>query len=672
MQESAIRIWGDELDLTLPTVQSPTAALVRRPVADMESIPSEWRAKAMERSRFCQEVYKYIVTARKTAKEAVELVVINYADAFPILLKGGKNGDPQLTYNNYRHWIRLLGRIDDGTKRGSPDFSNVAALCDNYRRGERDQDSWSGDPVFWKYFFATYLNKTRPSVPFAYRNARNKMRKENPFAPIPNFQQAAYRVGKLHPATVILARDGQEALKNNCIDFIRRTWDDVEPGMALIADSRTFDFMVKAWDEKTQTWKATRPTLCGMIDARSWFMSGWQITVEPVNCDIVADSFALHIVNSNGVIPTYVYIDNGKDFNAQGFSAPVLMGDKKHSTFIELGTQRVNALPYNARAKTIERMFLDVMQGFDKYFAAYLGSRPHERPDTASYFDSHPEELPSLDNICRLFAAFLEEYHATPKHGEIHKGKSPQEIWESRKPGTAIGMDRLFMAFLRPLATSRMVHQGPAISLDNTEYYSGELWKWLDKKVMIKTDRHDASHIFAFDFDGALIAECRTRAKAKALDFSEENRHAVAEGMAGARRQIKRTYTALNQLTGGLHVLSPIEIFAAPIGARPIKAGEKASVKGADHNFINWTVPRELENVAEFPPLDYKEDRKAAKDMEFQRKLDATLLRHSDDAHVREDEKEQAENFDFADFAESEKITQEKKDAKHELAPDFH
>ena len=124
------------------------------------------------------------------------------------------------------------------------------------------------------------------------------------------------------------------------------------------------------------------------------------------------------------------YFDNGKDYCKQGFSTPLAIGEHEHSIFRELGVTLTNATPFNARAKTVERFFRDMMKTFDKLFPDYLGSNPAERTDAASYFDDpdHVMELPTLEEFCRVFDLWLEKYLQTPKSGQIHRGKSPAEI----------------------------------------------------------------------------------------------------------------------------------------------------------------------------------------------------------------------------------------------------
>lgn len=554
-------------------------------IQDPMAVPARDRRKAMERLEFCRLAMSVKKESGKGLKEACEIVSVKYCEKFPLLLNGGKKGHSQLTYNNCRHWLRLL----DKKGNGKSDWENLSALCNNYARGPRKT---RGNEGFWQLFYAFYLNRNQLSVSEAHRLAASKTRRENPFAVIPKEYQCRYQVKKLDTAAVLLARHGEEALKNNFIDYIRRDWDEIEAGRLWVSDHRQFDVAVRTWDEEKKCWKAVRPWICGMMDARSWYIPGYIITVDNPNCASIQDALAMGIYQNDMCTPDYVYADNGKDFQARGFSSPVEIGEHKHSIYRELGITAVTSLAYNAKAKTIERMFGNVSGQFDKWFAAYLGNRPSERPDVAQYFYKNPEDLPSLEQFCQVWKGWLEQYHATEKNGKIHKGKSPEEIWKERKTTKRkLTIESLKFALLKPVQSLRKVHRGPAVSLDNKEYFSDKLWPYLDKKILLKTDRYDDEHVYAFETDGRLICECRTRKKIKALAIGDEaGRKEISESMKRQRQQMKSCYTYINDLTGREHLVSPMEIFLSEEKGEVVKGGEIKSVKGASHRFKHYKL----------------------------------------------------------------------------------
>ncbi len=583
---------------------------VPAPVAVAE-LPVDARGKAAERLRFVRLVEITKATRRLSDADACEFVAVNHALEFPILRSSGHGGASQLTYNNLRNWRPAV-------RQGGGDDEILRRLADGYTRGIQKA---RGDARFWEYFYAFYLNLNRLPISVAYRNAAAKMRAIDPTVRIPTLAQARYRIAQLDPAVVILAREGEEACKNRCIDYIKRDWRDIPAGEVVIGDSRTFDTRVRVLDPQTGKYRAARPTIAALIDGRSWFMSAYWITTEPVNAETLIRTLALYCLNTGGQPPAVAYFDNGKDYCAQGFSTPLVVDGVEHSIFRELGITLINSIAYNARAKTIERAFRDMMQQFDKMFPDYLGSRPGERTLAADYFDTHPEELPDLDLFCRAFADWLDSYHATPKSGDIHRGKSPAEIWNARQPRPAMSAEQLRYAVCRPEGV-RTVGRGPAVSLDGKLYYCDRLK--VGTKALVKSDPFDPTRVLCYTPDGALIGEARTREAIRALALDdEEARAAISELIGRQRRQLREARTTLDRLTGGRSQASPIELFLADPDAPLVPVGSRRSVKGAAHEFTRFTLPGTIEPAPKAQDrgrkLEFREDEEDVRRREFSR-----------------------------------------------------
>lgn len=587
----------------VPAVPAPPSL----PAVAVDELPADVRAKAAERYRFVELVRRTQADRRMRWPDAVMYVAVNHAGEFPILRTGGKGGASQLTYPNYRNWARLAS--------GDAEAS-IARLADGYRRGAQPA---RGDAKFWEFLYAFYLNGNKLPLSVAYRRAAEKFRSFAPTIPVPSLAQARYQIGKLDLATLTYARDGEEACKNKCVDFIARDWSDVAAGQLVVGDSRTFDTRVRVWDEAKARWIAARPTIAALIDGRSWYFASYWITTDPVNADMLINTLALYCQNTGNQPPATAYFDRGKDYCAQGFSTPLVVDGVEHSIFRELGIGLVNATAYNARAKTVERAFRDMMQNFDKMFPDYLGSNPGQRTDGAGYFDTHAEELPSLQQFCDIFASWLAEYHATPKRGAIHRGKSPGEIWEARPARPALTPERLRFAFLRPEAT-RTVQRGPSVTLDNVRYYCDRLR--VGREVLVKSDPFDPTHVVFFAPDGAVIGEGRTRDAIKALALDDAAARAeIARLIARQRRQLACARTTIDRLTGGRRQASPIELFLADPTAPLIPVGSRSSVKGASHHYRRVTLSGTIEpadGAAGLPaPLEFHEDAAAAKRAAF-------------------------------------------------------
>lgn len=606
------------------TVNAPAAALVpaaaNLPQKTLDELPAQVRAAALERLAFVRLVDARKKAARCTDREAVEYVAINHVIEFPILREGGKNHASALNYSNYRVYkSRIKGYTDQETI--------LRQLCDNYRRGMQER---RGDERFWQLFFAMYLNLNKLPLTVAYDRACARMRAEYKDVPVPSIMQVRYQVDHMDPDKLILAREGEEAWRNKCCDFIRRDWLDVAAGECVIGDSRTFDTRIRVWDEDKQRWIAVRPTIAALMDGRSWYVAAYWITAEPVNSKTLIDTMRLYLRATDGVPPPIVYFDNGKDYCAQGFATDFECDGHKHSIFRELGIRLLNSLAYNARAKTIERAFRDMMQQFDKMFPDYLGSRPGQRNLASDYYDNHAEELPSMQQFCEIFAGWLHDYHHRPKGGDIHRGRSPQEIWDTHTNNgrDPLSPERLKMAFYKPEAV-RIVGRGPSVKFDNTYYYCDAL-KW-GAKVLIKSDTLDAEHVMCYTLDGALIGEARTRARIHALSGAKDD---IRMMMARQRRQLKEARTVIADLSGGNHVYSPLELLLASPDAIGVKGGAIASVKGAAHHYEHHRLTGVIDAPAQ-PEPEYQEPPEADPEIEA---VNAILTRRPESDEISKDE----------------------------------
>lgn len=550
----------------------------------LEDAPAQLRAEARERRRFLVlvEMYDRQPDGRKRgARASAALVAANHADEFPLLTGGGQQGKSQLTYSNYRNW---KGILSNATPKGCKltEEEEVRLLVKRYARGERGSGA---DPAFIKIFMQMYLSRNCLSLPAAYRSACTAWAKEFPGRVPGTRSQCKLEVQRLPQEVVVRAREGETAWKNKCCDYISRDWTGIRCGEVAVGDSRTFDTRVKVWNEDRQVWESRRPTIAALLDARSWkFVSYW-ITVDAVNSDTLINTLALWIRNTGGIPPKTCYFDNGKDYNAAGFSTPLEVEGYQHSIFGELGIGLVNSIAYNGRAKTVERAFRDMMANFDKMFLDYLGSNPALRSDASSYYDHHADELPSLSAFCKVFSAWLDQYHTMPKEGKIHRGQSPDAVWKSM----AVDISRrrtpedLCLALLRPVGM-RQVGRGGQIKVDERTYVTDDV-RW-GAKVLVKRSSFDDSYIMLYTADGQRLGIARSREAVQALAEGKDERQRLAEQIARQREQDKYSRTMLKDLTGGVYGASPLEILlTAGTDAKFRAGGGMHLVKGGTHNF---------------------------------------------------------------------------------------
>lgn len=565
-------------DLPVPAKKAEVSVPVQQIPATLDAVNAAERSEARERRRFLELVD--LTKKGIGAKAAAVLVAANHADEFPILTASGNGGKSQLTYDNYRNWrgTLLKARKEQGDL---TDEQEICCLVKRYQHGEKGSRC---DGRFLELFRQFYLNRNCLTIPQAYRMACDAWIKVSAGVPAGTLGQCRLELRRIAPEVIVRAREGETAWKNRCCDYISRNWNDLLPGDVAIGDSRTFDTRVRVWTG--EKWESRRPTIAALLDARSWKFTAYWITTEPVNADTLINTLALWCRNTGGVPPSVCYFDNGKDYNAAGFSTPLeVKGGYRHSIFAELGIKLINATAYNGRAKTVERAFRDMMLGFDKLFLDYLGSNPAKRSDASSYYDQHPDELPSLEAFCKVFAGWLDKYHATPKQGKIHGGKSPDEIWQSRPADTSRRMtpESLMLAFLRPEGL-RLVGRGGQIQLGNEFYVTSDV-RW-GETVLVKRSCFDHSFLGLYTADGRRLGIARSREAIRAIAEGKDERARLAELIARQKEQDKAARTMLHDLTGGVYGASPLEILlTAGLDADFRETGSMHLVKGGTHLF---------------------------------------------------------------------------------------
>ena len=520
----------------------------------------------------------------------VNAVALTRIDEFPILRTSGQHGASQLTYNNFRNWRRRLLEYRN-TPGAQPGEGDLLALASSYKRGDSlyktaDGIPSFGDRQFWCDFNAAYLNQNKLNLTTAREVAAFAARKRNPAAVIPSIAQVRSYVKSMPLGTIIAGREGEVAWRNTIADYVSRDWNCTEPGELLIGDSRDFDTRVRCEVEPGK-WVAVRPSIACLMDARSWMPAGWTITVNPVNADVLLRTLLDYICRTNGQVPAMCYFDNGKDYCKQGFSTPLKVGKYEHSIFKELGITLTNARPFNARAKTVERFFRDMMKTFDKFFPDYLGSNPLERPDAASYFDKKENvmELPTLESFVQIFTDWLGSYVSRPKGGAIHQGKSPAEIWQMRNTEIRkFTPQQIALAFLLPVGI-RQVGRGPAVLYQGQRYFSDEVR--VGEKVLIKVNPFDPEMVLLCEDNGSVIGIARTRRAVHAITGDDTvQRQLLNEQLARQNKQRREMVTQLQTLTGGLHGASAIELLLS-IGtdSQFIRRGSMHTIKGKSHDY---------------------------------------------------------------------------------------
>jgi putative transposase len=116
-------------------------------------------------------------------------------------------------------------------------------------------------------------------------------------------------------------------------------------------------------------------------------------------------------------------LDNGRDYKARDvFNTEC--EEVINSLAVNLQLDTVYAIPYNAKAKPIERTFDTFEQQFGKLHPTYAGSNAKVRPESLQILDIM--NYPTLDEFIAMHDQYVYEVYNNASHdGSYMYGKSP-------------------------------------------------------------------------------------------------------------------------------------------------------------------------------------------------------------------------------------------------------
>ncbi len=300
-----------------------------------------------------------------------------------------------------------------------------------------------------------------------------------------------------------LAREGQKALKDKVEPYIVRNASLLEPGQVLIADGHDLNFQVI----NPFTGKPCRATLIGFLDWKSGGLVGYDIMLEECTQNIA--SALRNAILKMDHIPQFVYQDNGRAFKSKFFN-----GDKKFEElgftgiYRKLGIKPVYATPYNARAKVIERFFLEFQESFEKLMPSYIGTSIETKPaylkrNEKLHKQIHEQKanfIPTIEQAFALVEEWLKFKHSQPCSNE--DGMTIQEVIDSiqKQNIDESKLDDLMMA----QEIKNIGRNG--ITFLKADYFDEALYG-IKEKVIIKYSLFDLTYIKVYTLKGEFLCK---------------------------------------------------------------------------------------------------------------------------------------------------------------------
>ncbi len=415
------------------------------------------------------------------------------ADKAYIALVSEKYPDIKITYD-------ILQRKYNAIRKG-----DKVALADG--RGYTRKGASSIPATVWDAFLYYYLDERQYPVKKCYEYTKLWTREEQPhlLEQIPSYATFCRHIeNDITEGLKTLGRYGDKAFKDRYAPYIKRLYDNMESNEWWIADNHTFDVMTT--DGKT----THRLYLTAFMDARSGILTGIYVTNNP-------SSQATLIALRKGImeygIPANIYVDNGREFLT--FDVGGLGHRQKKSTkdkftpppvFERLGIKMTNAIVRNAKAKIIERRFLDLKNSISRLFETFTGGNVLEKPESLKTI-LKSERIPNDIDFTQQIEMIVKYYfNRDTYNGAVakDKGKLKQQVYEENLLHKRIAEEsELNLMLMRSSKAQTVGRRGVhlTISGQRIDYFNKELLDMQGKKVYYRYDPDNLSAIRIYDLE---------------------------------------------------------------------------------------------------------------------------------------------------------------------------
>ena len=420
------------------------------------------------------------------------------------------------------------------------------------KRGKWRKGKSSIDETVWQAFLYYYLDQAQHPIQKCLEYTKLWAQELRPdlYTEIPSYSAFYRRLDRELPEGVkVLGREGHKAYSDRCAPYIRRTYEDIASNEWWIADNHTFDVMVRDRDGKLH-----RPYLTAFLDARSGIFTGWHITDNPCS-DATLVALRKGILRYG--IPDNIYVDNGREFLTFDIGG---LGHRKKKpkdgvelfeppgVFKRLGIEMTNAIVRNAKAKIIERRFLDVKNDLSRLFETYTGGNVLEKPERlktvlrkdAVYTD---EEFREYVEMVLEYYFNLQEYNGavTEDRGKLKMDVFNEHLHRKRTASA----EELHLMLMRSSRPQKVGRRGVHLDISGThiDYWNDDfLFLMQGQTVYFRYDPDDLSEVRIYDLkDRYLMSVPADNTAVLSYNSSKEE---VKAAMAKTRRleRIAREY----------------------------------------------------------------------------------------------------------------------------------
>lgn len=426
----------------------------------------------------------------------------------------------------------------------------------------------------WQAFLWFYHDDRQPCFTKSYQDTLTWTEKFYPqFAA--NFpSEASFRrryKAQIPKVITTLMRKGEKSMTDECLQYIERTYDDLCANDVWVADNHTLDVLTK-YDDGTE--RTHRLSLTAFMDAKSGVITGWNLTDNPCSQSTI---FALRMGILKFGVPKEILFDNGREFTVKdigGKGNRRRKSDEWHEVpptiLNQLGIVARWAKVQNARAKHIERFFLNFKNNISKNFSSYIGGNILERPESVKKRLKNGEI--TTDSELRAVMDDLIDYENMAPYGGAEKRKyrnySKLEVWNEEIDQTKHRIckeENLEFLLMRTSGYQKVKRKGVFITIAGEKiWYSGHKTVWLlDKEVYVRYDPTNLAKVRVYDKDDRYLDTWNADIELVLRFFDDKDAVKDANAKLAAQKKMVKDYA--KSLSDGLPAHTKIDILALSV-----------------------------------------------------------------------------------------------------------
>lgn len=371
-------------------------------------------------------------------------------------------------------------------------------------------------PDAFDLFKSMYLTQQRLTVKTCWQNINYDNRNQNRGWMIPGLRGMYRYIEKNIPLSVqILHREGLTAYEAKCAPYIEIDPDSIEPNQVWVGDHSQFN----CWVRYQNRW--VRPWMTVWQDLKSRMIVGWYISVIPNQTTILLSM--KRAIEKFGP-PESVKIDNGKDYDSELFTGITKQTRRAAGkgyldenmlagiyAMMDVGVSF--AIPYNAKAKRIERLFATIDSQFTATFDLYCGKGTKRKPEDLVDKLKDPatvREAVTFEKFISLFVSYIDVYNSNSHSAKDMQEQCPAEVFQSRRIHRVLAagvVDLLLRVWSHELTVGKNGVQFKGIYYGQ---YNAELLIHQGRKVRLSYDPDDLRKVYIYNaatFNLITIAE---------------------------------------------------------------------------------------------------------------------------------------------------------------------